>query len=103
MRLEPEAERSNGDCKLKAVNPPFRSVSTPRGRKDLRAVGRVNPDACARTPRLRHELSEWNARRRAKKLEEELSRHAWQCLAALATNRGSTVAQLLEYALSEDK
>ena len=90
-------------CKLKAVNPPFRSVSTPRGRKDLRVVGRVNPAARHRAPRLRLDLSEWNARRIAKKLEEEPSRDAWQRLSALATNRGSTVAQLLEYALLEDK
>ena len=89
------------DCKLKAVNPPFRSVSTPRGRKDLRVVGRVNPDARARTPRLHLDLSEWNARRLAKRLEKELGRDAWQCLSALATDRGSAVAQLLEQALSE--
>ncbi len=91
------------DCKVKAVNPPFRSVSTPRGRKDLRVVGRVNPDACARTPRLHLDLSEWNARRLVKRLDEVLSRDAWQRPSALATNRGSTVAQLLEYALLEDK
>jgi hypothetical protein len=89
------------DCKLKAVNPPFRSVSTPRGRKDLRVVGRVNPDACARTPRLHLDLWDWNARRRAKRLEAEPSRDAWQRLSALATNRGSTVAQLLEQTFSE--
>jgi hypothetical protein len=91
------------DCKLKAVNPPFRSVSTPRGRKDLRVVGRVNPTAPHRAPRLRLDLSEWNARRLAKRLEEMLSRHAWERLSTLATNRGSTVAQLLEHALSEGK
>ena len=103
MAYGPKTPEINGDCKLKAVNPPFRSVSTPRGRKDLRVVGRVNPDACARTPRLRLELSEWNARRLAKRLEEELSRDAWQRLSALATNRGDTVGQLLEHALSEVK
>jgi hypothetical protein len=91
------------DCKLKAVNPPVRSVSTPRARKDLRVVGRVNPDACAPTPRLHLDLSEWNARRLAKRLEEELSRDAWGRLSELATHRGSTVAQLLEHALSEGK
>jgi hypothetical protein len=91
------------DCKLKAVNPPFRSVSTPRRRKDLRVVGRVNPDVRARTPRLDLDLSEWNAPRLAKRPEEELSRDAWQCLSALAANGGSTVSQPLEHALSEDK
>jgi len=101
MTLGPKPSQTIADCKLKAVNPPFRSVSTPRGRKDLRVVGRDNPNACARTPRLRHELSELNARRRAKRLEKELGRDAWQCLSALATDRGSTVAQLREQALSE--
>jgi hypothetical protein len=67
----------------------------------LRVVGRVNPFARARTPRLRLDLSEWNARRLARKLEEELSRDAWQRLSTLATNRGSTVAQLLATGLSE--
>jgi hypothetical protein len=103
MAHGPKQPQTLRDCKLKAVNPPFRSVSTPRGRKDLRVVGRVNPDARARTPRLRHELSEWNARRRAKRLEQELSRDAWQRLSGLATDRESTVAQLLERGLSEGK
>jgi len=101
MAHGPKQPETIRDCKLKAVNPPFRSVSTPRGRKDLRVVGRVNPDARAGTPRLRLDLSDWNARRLARRLEEELSRDAWQRLSALATNRGRTVAQLLEQALSE--
>ena len=103
MAHGPKQPQTLSDCKLKAVNPPFRSVSTPRGRKDLRVVGRVNPAARHRAPRLRLDLSEWNARRRAKRLEQELSRDAWQRLAALATIRGSTVAQVLEHALSEGK
>ena len=101
MPPDPETAPTARDCKVKAVNPPFRSVSTPRGRKDLRVVGRVNPAARTRTPRLRLDLSEWNARRLARKLQEELSRDAWQRLSALATNGGSTVAQLLETGLSE--
>ena len=101
MHPDPETTPKTCDCKVKAVNPPFRSVSTPRGRKDLRVVGRVNPSARARTPRLRLDLSEWNARRLARKLEDELSRDAWRRLSALATDRGSTVAQLLETGLSE--
>ena len=101
MHPDPETAPKTRDCKVKAVNPPFRSVSTPRGRKDLRVVGRVNPSAGPRTPRLRLDLSEWNARRLARKLEEELSRDAWQRLSTIATNRGRTVAQLLETGLSE--
>ncbi len=101
MAHGPKQPQTLRDCKVKAVNPPFRSVSTPRGRKDLRVVGRVNPDACVRSPRLHLDLPEWNARRLAKRLEKELGRDAWQCLSALATDRGSTVAQLREQALSE--
>ena len=101
MAHGPKQPETISDCKLKAVNPPFRSMSTPRARKDLRVVGRVNPAARHRAPRLRLDLSEWNARRLARKLEEELSRDAWQRLSALATDRGSTVAQLLETGLLE--
>ena len=101
MHPDPKTAPKTRDCKVKAVNPPFRSVSTPRGRKDLRVVGRVNPSARARAPRLRLDLSEWNARRLARKLEEELSRGAWQRLSTIATNRGRSVAQLLETGLSE--
>src|SRR5262245_42564933 len=89
------------DCKLKAVNPPVRSVSTPRGRKDLLELGRVNPTTRAQPHRLRFDLSEWGARRLAKRLRKELSRDAWQRLATLAVSRGSTVEELLEDGLSE--
>ena len=97
---QPETIR---DCKLKRVNPAVRSVSTPRGRKDLRVVGRVNPAARHRAPRLRLDLSEWNARRLARRLQEELSLDAWRRLMALATSRESTVVQLIEQGLSEGR
>jgi len=101
MTHAPRTTETILDCKLKAVNPPFRSVSTPRARKDLRVVGRVNPDTGAPALRLRLDFSEWNARRLAKRLEEEPSRDAWRRLSAFAIKRRSTVAQLLEQALSE--
>src|SRR5712691_2766080 len=97
----PQQPETLRDCKLKAVNPPFRSVSTPRCRKDLRVVGRVNPAARHRAPRLRLDLSEWNARRLARRLQEQLNPDAWQHLSAIAMGRGGTVAQLLERGLSE--
>ena len=101
MAHGPKQPQTTSDCKLKAVNPPFRSVSTPRGRKDLRVVGRVNPAARHRAPRLRLDLSEWNARRLARRLQEELNPDAWQHLSAVAMRRGGTDAQLLEQGLSE--
>jgi len=103
MAHGPKQPETISDCKLKAVNPPFRSVSTPRGRKDLRVVGRVNPAARHRAPRLRLDLSEWNARRLARRLQEELSLDAWRRLMALATSRESTVVQLIEQGLSEGR
>src|SRR5207249_10248947 len=103
MTYGPKTPEIIRDCKLKAVNPPFRSVSTPRGRKDLRVVGRVNPAARHRAARLRLDLSEWNPRRLARRLQEELSLDAWRRLMALATSRESTVAQLLEQGLSEGR
>jgi hypothetical protein len=101
MAHGPKQPQTLRDCKLKAVNPPFRSVSTPRGRKDLRVVGRVNPASRHRAPRLRLDLSEWNARRLARRLLEELNPDAWEHLSAVAMRRGGTVAQLLEQGLSE--
>ena len=100
MAHGPKQPETLRDCKVKAVNPPFRSVSTPRGRKDLRVVGRVNPAARHRAPRLRLDLSEWNARRLARRLQEELNPDAWQHLSALAMRRGGTVAQFIEQGLS---
>ena len=101
MSLEPEPARKTRDCKLKAVNPPVRSVSTPRGRKDLPERGRVNPAGEARTCRSRFRTSEWRARRLAKRLRRELNRSAWTRLSAAATEHGSTVEELLENGLSE--
>ena len=45
MAHGPKQPETIRDCKLKRVNPAFRSVSTPWGRKDLRVVGRVNADS----------------------------------------------------------
>ena len=101
MAHGPKTAQTIRDCKIKPVNPPVRSVSTPRGRKDLRVVGRVNPTARHRAPRLRLDLSEWNARRLARRLQEELNPDARQHLSAVAMRRGGTVAQLLEQGLSE--
>ena len=101
MAHGPQQPQTIRDCKIKRVYPAFRSVSTPRGRKDLRVVGRVNPAARHRAPRLRLDLSEWNARRLARRLQEELNPDAWQHLSAVAMRRGGTVAQLLEQGLSE--
>jgi hypothetical protein len=103
MSLEPEAARKTRDCKLKAVNPPVRSVSTPRGRKDLPERGRVNPASAAQAPRRQLGTSDWDARRLAKRLRRELNRFAWSRLSAVASEHGRSVEGLRERGLSETR
>jgi hypothetical protein len=62
----------------------------------LREVGPVNPPPVDRHRRLRFDLSEWNVRRLARKLQEQLSRAAWERLFAVAKRRGGSVEELLE-------
>ena len=42
MRTYPNPTATTWLCKIKAVNPPFRSVSTPRHDKHFRGFERVN-------------------------------------------------------------
>lgn len=51
MRTYPNPTPATWLCKIKAVNPPFRSVSTPRHDKHFRGFDRVNPQPCHR-PRV---------------------------------------------------
>jgi len=101
MTYQPKTSETFRDCKLKAVNPPFRSVSTPRARKDLRVVGRVNPDTGARALRLRLDFSESNARRLARRLPQEPNPDASQRLSMIATEHGRAGAQFPRHGLSE--
>jgi hypothetical protein len=88
------------DCKIKAVNPPFRFVSTPRGGKDLRRDGAVNlKPAREGVPRLTS-ASEWNAERLSERLRNELSWTAWARLVRAAARQGTSVEQLLWAGLS---
>jgi hypothetical protein len=97
MTHEPKTTETILDCKLKAVNPPFRSVSTPRGRKDLRVVGRVNPEPAAAPTSLPDGCAERLRERRqiatAWRTDSDLVRDA-SC-------RDACVAQGLHSALSE--
>jgi hypothetical protein len=98
MRLE---SNPTLDCKIKAVNPPFCSVSTPRGGKDLRRDGAVNPKTAREgVPRLTS-ASEWNAAQLSERLRNELSRTAWARLVRAAARQGTSVEQLLRAGLSE--
>ena len=97
MTYGPKTPEIIRDCKLKAVNPPFRSVSTPRGRKDLRVVGRVNPEPANRSA----SVTDWSAERLSERLRIELSPWAWTRLVRAASRHGAGVEQLLRSALSE--
>jgi hypothetical protein len=59
MLATANANRPRATCKIKAVNPPLRSVSTPRSQNDLHAADRVYPSAWLRTfQRPQHGRSE---------------------------------------------
>jgi len=85
------------DCKLKAVNPPFRSVSTPRARKDLRVVGRVNPASAAGPA----SLTDWCAERHRERFRIETTSRADSDAVRGASRVGACVAQVLRSASSE--
>jgi hypothetical protein len=101
MPVPPKPAPTKRRCKIKAVNPPFRSVSTPRSTKDLPVVGPVNP-ATAREPAKQPGLaSEWSPERLCERLRIELAPGAWKRLVHAAEGRGTSVEQLLRSALSE--
>jgi len=88
-------------CKIKRVNPAFRSVSTPRGTKDLPVAGPVNTTAGTASLHERHSASEWSAERLCERLRIELPFAAWTRLNRAAKRRGLTLEHLLRSALSE--
>jgi hypothetical protein len=88
-------------CKIKAVNPPFRSVSTPRSTKDLPVVGPVNPGSPLARPSQAASASDWDAARLCERLRFELDSGAWERLVQAANRRGATLEQLLQDGLSE--
>ena len=101
MRLAPNPARTLPLCKIKAVNPPFRSVSTPRSTKDLPNLGPVNPGGALGKPSEAAPASDWNAERLCERLRFELEPGAWGRLVQAAERGGATLDQLLESILSE--
>jgi hypothetical protein len=98
MRLE---SNPTLDCKIKRVYPAFRSVSTPRGTKDLPVVGPVNPETAPGMADGCASASEWSAENLSERLRSELTPRAWNRLVRAAAGRGTTVEQLLRSLLSE--
>ncbi len=88
-------------CKIKRVNPAFRSVSTPRRTRDLPKAGPVNPTAARGRLSRPLSASEWSAERLCERLRIELDPRAWMLLVRAAARRGATLEQLLDSALSE--
>ena len=101
MRLEPKPAQPIRRCKIKPVYPAFRSVSTPRWRKDLRVVGLLNPETALGTAESCAPASERRAEDLAERLRSELSPRAWNRLVRASEDRGTSVEQLFRAGLSE--
>jgi hypothetical protein len=101
MHPNPETARRTLDCKIKRVNPAVRSVSTPRGTKDLPVVGRVNRVSARGNLPEPAFASEWSAEGLSERLRIELPPGAWKRLVHAAERRGASVEQLLRLGLSE--
>jgi hypothetical protein len=101
MHPAPKPAPTTERCKIKAVNPPFRSVSTPRCTKDLPAVGPVNPATALGQAQQPASTAEWSAEGLIERLRMELAPGAWKRLVHAAEGRGASVDQLLRSALSE--
>ncbi len=86
-------------CKIKRVNPAFRSVSTPRETKDLRNLGPVNPSRSQRHSRETSCNSEWSAEGLCERLRNELAPLAWVRPIRAARRRGWTSEDLFRSAL----
>ncbi len=95
MRFEPNPALPTQRCKLKRVNPAFRSVSTPQWRKDLRVVGRVNPEPGTSPP----SATDWRAERLSQRLRTEITPRAWTRLVRVVSRHGTSLEQLLRSTL----
>jgi hypothetical protein len=101
MRLDRNPAHNLRNCKIKRVNPAFRSVSTPRCTKDLPVVGPVNPTLSLGWRCEPSSAAEWSPERLCKRLRNELAPGAWERLVRAAGCRGLTLEQLLWAGLSE--
>jgi hypothetical protein len=82
-------------CKIKAVNPAFRSVSTPRWIRHLPSADRVNGGTAVAPD----SGSEWSPRALARRLRNELPATLWRPLRSAVAERGTTVEALLQAGL----
>jgi hypothetical protein len=101
MHLDPNPSQQTPLCKIKAVNPPFRSVSTPRATKDLPVVAAVNRATRLGAPGAPAASSEWSANRLRERIRHDLIPGAWQRVLPAVTNARTTLNHLLRSGLSE--
>jgi hypothetical protein len=95
MASTTKTSRTTRRCKIKRVNPAFRSVSTPRRIRDLRSADRVNGETAV-APDCG---SEWSARALCRRLQNELPARLWRRLRSAVAERGTTVEALLQASL----
>jgi hypothetical protein len=101
MSSKKKTDSPLGDCKIKAVDAPFRSVSTPRSTKDLPVVGPVDGESDVATVEPLRIADCWTAEALSTRLRNELSPRGLNRLVRVASERGSSVEEFLRWALSE--
>lgn len=100
MCLAPKPARTTERCKIKPVDPAFRSVSTPRRTKDLPVRGPVYPEPSLGTTGGSKTASKRSAEHLSGRLRSELTPRAWRRLVRGAAGREGSVEQLLRSMLS---
>lgn len=95
MASTTKTARTTRRCKIKRVNPAFRSVSTPRGIRHLRSADRVNGGTAVALDCG----SEWSPRALCRRLRNELPATLWRRLRTAVAERGTTVEALLHASL----
>ena len=101
MRLDRPPAAQLRNCKIKRVNPAFRSVSTPRRTKDLPMAGPVNPTTSLVWPCEPSSASEWSLDKLCKRPRIELAPATGTPPIRAAERRGATLESILRSALSE--
>jgi hypothetical protein len=89
------------NCKIKPVDPAFRSVSTPRQPKDLRAVRPVNPKCAFGCAKARTSASMWSPKGPTVRLRSGVPPRAWSPVVRPASWFGNCVGRAFRLTLLE--
>ena len=101
MRLNRKTAPGFRNCKIKPVDPAFRSVSTPRQPKDLHVVGPVYRESPLGSTKGSVSASKGRAERPNARPQNGPTREAWNSLCSLAAGPGTSVEHAPFMALSE--